>query len=1465
MSTPPQTDGTPARDGAFPGDPRKAAELYLLNRWVPVPLHRGTKKPTLDGYQNLRPVPEDLDGLFPPGRPINVGLLLGAPSDGLIDCDLDCMEAVRAAPLLMPRTDLVSGRASKPRSHYWYQVADPPGRAAEKFKDPDKDFYRRHANGDDALEKEGLLLELRSTGGQTAVAPSLHEEGEAVVWHSFANPARVALDELRVALGQLAAASLLARHWPARGCRHDLALALAGGLLRKGWDVQKAARFLNAVYVAGESGDVETKLRAIQDTDAKLKAGAEVTGWPTAADLLTGDGKRIVAQVCRWLGLPSQEPARRPRRQLLAYRPMPTHALPEPLRSLVEQGASSIGCDPAFIALPALAAVASLIGNTRRLRLKRDWTEPAVVWSVIVGDSGTLKSPAYELPLRPLKKLQFRMMKDYRQALKDYEGQKAEYDRERRKRERGGGDALPAPEKPTCRRLICGDVTIEKLALLLEENPRGLLLGRDEVGGWLASFSRYKGKAGGTDLPNWLEMHRAGTVLVDRKTGERTTVMVPNAAVSVTGGIQPGTLACALTPEYVEAGLGARVLMARPPKQKKRWSETEVAPEVLEGYDRLVERLLGLEFDTDEEGDPVPFIVRLTPQAKSLWVAFFDSWADVQFDAEGALAAAFSKLEAYAARFALLHHIVTHANGDDCDPVEAPSMGAAIELTRWFAAEAERIYAMLAETAEEREERRLVEFVQHRGGRVTTRDLQRGNSSKYPSSPHAEAALDTLVAAGFGQWVEGGSKAEGGHPARCFLLHPTHDTSDTRSPGPTPESDSLGDEPPDTRSAPCSQPNNGPDPDIVVSAYSAMASVDGASAPAPQVSEVSCVGCGEHGGGEPAGVPGESASAGEVSGASVGHVPEAEGVSHADGSSAPEGAGPACRARDSSDTRPYTLITDPSILPRVLQAVSESAHVGVDTETSGLDPRADRIRLLSLATDRGLFLIDCFAVDPRPLLGALPGRPLIFHNAPFDLGFLGRLSFVPGVVHDTMLLSRLLHGTRHPRGFHGLAACALRELGLAMDKAEQTSDWSGTLTADQLRYAARDAEVLAPLFAALDAQVGDANLGQVAEIERRCLPAVAWMSDRGVDFDAHAWAALAVEAAANAKRLAAELHAAAPECPGYLLGMGGWDWESPKQVREALALLGFTVDGTDDDTLAAVPHPFAALLRDYRSASKLATTYGTGWTKDSLHGGRLYPAWSQLGSDSGRMSCRSPNAQNLPRDKRYRKCFVASAGRVLVKADYSQVELRIAAKVANEERMLAAYRAGEDLHTLTAQHVLGASEVTKEQRQLAKAVNFGLLYGMGVKGFRAYALAQYGLRLSEQDAGRYREAFFAAYPGLRRWHRSVPKAPMATRTLAGRRRQNVERYTEKLNTPVQGTGADGLKLALALLWERRAECTGAFPVLAVHDEIVVECDAGQADAVKGWVSRAMIDALAPLIDPVPVEVETTVGRTWAGD
>jgi DNA polymerase-1 len=557
-------------------------------------------------------------------------------------------------------------------------------------------------------------------------------------------------------------------------------------------------------------------------------------------------------------------------------------------------------------------------------------------------------------------------------------------------------------------------------------------------------------------------------------------------------------------------------------------------------------------------------------------------------------------------------------------------------------------------------------------------------------------------------------------------------------------------------------------------------------------------------------------------------------------------------------------------LATVLQALDESTLVGLDCETTGLNPRTDRVRLLTLATDRGTYLVDCFALDPRPLWDVLGEKTLVIHNAGFDLGMLAALGFVPGPVRCTMILSQLLHAG-HLGLKHTLAACAERELGRALDKAEQKSNWSGPLSREQWAYAAADADVLLPLHTALMEKITQAGLDTVADLECRTVPAVAWLSRSGVAFDTAAWTPLARKAEAEASELREQLDAAAPPQPGRSVSLGdGWNWNSPVQVKEVFALVGVTLQATHDRALAAVDHPLAGLLRKYRAAAKRVSTYGLGWLDHVGQGGRIYAGWRQLGADSGRMACRGPNLQNQPRDKRYRRCYVAPPGRMLVKADYSAIEMRIAAKITGDRNLLDLFRRGLDPHTRTAQLLLGKEDVTGDDRQLAKSANFGLLYGMGWRGYQAYARTEFGLTFTDASASELRAAFFRAYPGLADWHKDVKRRHAGeTRTLCGRRRLLDVKTpdTWRLNTPVQGTGADGLKLALALLWERRAQCPRAFPVLAVHDEIVVEADDrpdGNFPDVASWVKQAMLDGMAPLIAPVPVTVDVTIAPTWGG-
>jgi DNA polymerase I-like protein with 3'-5' exonuclease and polymerase domains len=606
-------------------------------------------------------------------------------------------------------------------------------------------------------------------------------------------------------------------------------------------------------------------------------------------------------------------------------------------------------------------------------------------------------------------------------------------------------------------------------------------------------------------------------------------------------------------------------------------------------------------------------------------------------------------------------------------------------------------------------------------------------------------------------------------------------------------------------------------------------------------------------------------------------------------SSPTDTAGYEISVESTGNTQPFRLITRAEELVEVSSAVEESGLVGLDVETTGLDPNVDRIRLLQLAITsleggRGVYILDLFAlagVDLTPLWEALRTAILIGHNIAFDLQFLAGLGFAPGHAQDTRLLSQLVQGSRKQRGFHGLKDTAARELKVEVGKEEQTSDWSArVLTTEQLNYAARDAAILLPLRQKLRQQIQTTDQEQVAILEARCLPAVAWMSRSGVGFDQAAWNRLAADAAARVEDLTLQLNAVAPPRPGFLplIGQDGWSWSAPAQVKEVFELLGHKLASTDDGALADVNHPLAGLLREHRRASKLASTYGPDWPKNAYREGRLYAHWQQIGADSGRMACSAPNLQNLPHADAYRRCFVASPGRLLVKADYSQIELRIAAQLTGDKALRAAYAAGEDLHTLTARKVLGVAEVTKEQRKLAKALNFGLLYGMSARGFRDYAKGQYGLELTEIEANAYRNGFFDAYPGLRTWHQRVQRVNASeTRTLAGRRRLTPPRHRdangkwrgtalpERLNIPVQGTGADGLKQAMALLWETRRQCPDALLVLAVHDELVLETDADKAEAITAWLRRCMVEGMQPLLPDVPVEVEISVARTWGGD
>ncbi len=254
---------------------RDAAADYVTRGWAPIPVPWGTKAPTLHGWPELRLTPQTLKDYFNGDRQ-NIGVLLGQPSGGLVDVDLDCPEAVVAARHLLPDTGGVFGREGNPQSHHLFRC---PGIKTTKLT---------------ALDGE-VLLELRATGTQTVFPPSCHPSGEIVEWVCDNAPVEIEGARLTRLVGLVAAAALIARRWPTHG-RHDAALALAGALRRAGWSLDQTVLFMRAVTEAAHDEEVADRVRAVKDTFAE---GGATTGWPRLAEIL---GRDVVGRLRDWLG-----------------------------------------------------------------------------------------------------------------------------------------------------------------------------------------------------------------------------------------------------------------------------------------------------------------------------------------------------------------------------------------------------------------------------------------------------------------------------------------------------------------------------------------------------------------------------------------------------------------------------------------------------------------------------------------------------------------------------------------------------------------------------------------------------------------------------------------------------------------------------------------------------------------------------------------------------------------------------------------------------------------------------------------------------------------------------------------------------------------------------------------------------------------------------------------------------------
>jgi DNA polymerase-1 len=584
---------------------------------------------------------------------------------------------------------------------------------------------------------------------------------------------------------------------------------------------------------------------------------------------------------------------------------------------------------------------------------------------------------------------------------------------------------------------------------------------------------------------------------------------------------------------------------------------------------------------------------------------------------------------------------------------------------------------------------------------------------------------------------------------------------------------------------------------------------------------------------------------------------------------------------------PYLLIANGSSLKKVCLRLQKARVIGLDCETTGIDPYKSRVRCLQIAVPKHpVVIIDLNALAPNelePLRSLLASNCLkVGHNLKFDCTMLlrSRLPVSPPLF-DTYLAYKVL--TAGLKKTYSLEAVAKKLLYIQLDKTEQKSDFTGTLTPSQLQYAASDAAIVLPLYRVLKHKLQQASLLATARTEFACIGAVVEMELNGIYLDLDRWKRLSVSLRDRQDKLQKSLQeqlkpkesdriSLIPELATTI------NLRSPTQVITALDRIGIKVKSTNAQELIplAQEYPIIRQLLEYRSIAARVSTF-TDRLSDRIHPvtGRIHGNWWQMGAKSGRFSCSKPNLTNIPRDKQTRECFRASPGNVFIKADYSQIELRLIAKISGDERMGYAYRRGIDLHKLTASLLFERStkSVTKEERRLGKIVNFGLIYGMGVEKFCNTTARDYGIYLSKLVAKEFREKFFEYYTGVKAYHERTralwQKGVRVSRTLDGRRRVWSSRKSptlnELLNHPIQGTNATIIKRAIATLMKYKQKyALNCQLVAVVHDEILLECSIEEARKTGIILEKCTIDAATSLLHPIPVEVDIQIASSWGG-
>lgn len=561
---------------------------------------------------------------------------------------------------------------------------------------------------------------------------------------------------------------------------------------------------------------------------------------------------------------------------------------------------------------------------------------------------------------------------------------------------------------------------------------------------------------------------------------------------------------------------------------------------------------------------------------------------------------------------------------------------------------------------------------------------------------------------------------------------------------------------------------------------------------------------------------------------------------------------------------------------RRVEQLIQAPVVGLDIETSGLDPHRDRVRLVSVATLAGKVAVFDLDHVPWSALQPLSRRPWAVFNGSFEFRFLFPHAMVPPL-HDLQLLDRIVTHRMH----RTLADAVKEHIGIVLDKSAQVSDWTGELSRSQIEYAGLDALATVRAAEVLLRTIQQRGQRALYDCWRAALRTLARLELDGMSFDFETHRVMVDgwqrEKDALYRELLNHLGAGISPTSGPQLG----EWLKQKLPAKTIKAWPCTDKGrlkTDADTLALFADlPMVQPLLRFKKVCKWLSTYGDSYASHRHPiTGRFHPSLRIGQTVSSRVCASKPNVQNPPRMDEFRALFVPAPGKVLVGADYSQIELRVAALLSEDTAMLEAYRRGDDLHRITAAAVAGIApdKVTKAQRTAAKAVNFGNLFGQGPAGLAQTAKLTYGVDMSSSEAKAALAKFHAAYPQLAAWKRQqigMAQQYRQVKTRLGLIRDfdvQGEGYLqgEACNIPIQGSAAEVL---LSTLGKLPLELAGLDARLYhnVHDELIVECGPDDAEQVAEVLKETMIDGFLQVFpeaeDITHDLVDVQTGNSWA--